>query len=275
MIRQAAAGKKKSGRVTLVGAGPGDAEYLTIRAVRALQSADIILFDDLVSEQVLELARREAKRMLVGKRGGASSCRQEDINALMIGLALRGKHVVRLKSGDPMIFGRAGEEIAEIRQAGLPVEVVPGVTAAFALANRLGVSLTHRDFAHSVRFVTGHGCNGDLPEHLDWRGLADAETTLVVYMSGRTSQEFATRLIKEGLCPSTPVVIAESISRSDQTIRSTDLANLANRRVRSDGGPVLLGIGRTFHSADLQLLDVERDDAQVFQPEMRRSSYGS
>src|SRR6185295_6062475 len=146
----------RSGQVTLVGAGPGDPEYLTLKAVRALQSADVILFDDLVADNVLELARREAKRMMVGKRGGRVSCRQEDINALMIKLARQGKRVVRLKSGDPMIFGRAGEEIAELSAAGISVEVVPGITSALALAARLGVSLTHRDLAHSVRFVTGH-----------------------------------------------------------------------------------------------------------------------
>ncbi len=159
-----------SGRVTLVGAGPGDAELLTLKAVRALQSADVILFDDLVSDEVLELARREAKRMLVGKRGGRDSCRQDDINELMVSLALQGRHVVRLKSGDPMIFGRAGEEIVELERHGIPVTVVPGITSALAAASRLGVSLTHRDHAHSVRFVTGHSRHGDLPSDFDWRG---------------------------------------------------------------------------------------------------------
>ena len=136
---------------------------LTLKAVRALQSADIILFDDLVSDDVLELARREAKRMMVGKRGQRESCAQDDINALMIKLAAGGKHVVRLKCGDPMIFGRAGEEIAQLEAAGIPVDVVPGITAASAMAARLGVSLTHRDHAQSVRFVTGHARDGKLP----------------------------------------------------------------------------------------------------------------
>ena len=126
-----------AGRVTLVGAGPGDAELLTLKAVRALQAADVILFDDLVSDAVLELARREAKRMLVGKRGQRDSCAQADINALMLKLALQGKRVVRLKSGDPMIFGRAGEEIAELERHGIAVDVVPGITAALAAAARL------------------------------------------------------------------------------------------------------------------------------------------
>ena len=176
-----------SGRVTLVGAGPGDADLLTLKAVRALQSADIILFDDLVSDGVLELARREAKRMMVGKRGSRDSCSQDDINALMLKLARQGKHVVRLKCGDPMIFGRAGEEIAMLTAARHNGNVVPGITAASAMAARLGLSLTHRDHAQSVRFVTGHARSGALPDNLDWSGLADAQTTLIFYMAGNTA----------------------------------------------------------------------------------------
>ncbi|MEM7290726.1 MAG: siroheme synthase CysG, partial [Pseudomonadota bacterium] len=145
----------KSGKVTLVGAGPGDADLLTLKAVRALQAADVILFDDLVSDDVLELARREAKKMLVGKRGGRTSCKQQDINDMMVKFARAGKHVVRLKSGDPAIFGRAGEEITALEQHNIPVSIVPGITAASAMAAQLGVSLTHRDHAQSVRFVTG------------------------------------------------------------------------------------------------------------------------
>jgi uroporphyrin-III C-methyltransferase/precorrin-2 dehydrogenase/sirohydrochlorin ferrochelatase len=174
------------GRVTLVGAGPGDAGLLTLKAVRALQAADVILFDDLVSDEVLELARREARRMLVGKRGGRDSCRQEDINAMMVSLANAGRHVVRLKGGDPMIFGRAGEEIARLEAEGIPVSVVPGVTAALAMAASLGVSLTHRDCARSVRFVTGHGRDGALPADIDWRAVADpATTTIFTWADGR------------------------------------------------------------------------------------------
>ena len=155
--------------------------------MRALQSADVILFDDLVSDDVLELARREAKRLMVGKRGGRASCAQEDINDLMTRLALQGKQVVRLKSGDPMIFGRAGEEIEHLEKAGIPVDVVPGITAGIALASALGVSLTHRDMAQSVRFVTGCAKTGQLPSGLDWQGLADPNTTTIFYMAGGTA----------------------------------------------------------------------------------------
>lgn len=237
------------GRVTMVGAGPGDAEHLTIKAMRALQAADVILFDDLVSDDVLELARREAKRMLVGKRGGKTSCRQDDINALMIRLARQGKHVVRLKSGDPMIFGRAGEEIAELDRAGIPVEVVPGITAAFALAARLGVSLTHRDRAQSVRFVTGHARDGALPKDLDWQGLANPRTTLVVYMGARTSKDLAARLMAKGLDAATPVVVAEGVSRPDERLHGTTLAGLASDGAALGSAPVLIGIGTCFAEA--------------------------
>lgn len=235
------------GRVTLVGAGPGDAELLTLKAMRALQAADVILFDDLVSNEVLELARREAKRMMVGKRGRRESCRQDDINALMVRLARQGKHVVRLKSGDPMIFGRAGEEIASLRAAGIPVEVVPGITAGIAAAARLGVSLTHRDHAHSVRFVTGHARDGSLPRDLDWRGVADPETTTIFYMGGRTAPEIATRLLAEGLPAGTPVVALASVSRHDEQRWQGCLRDLADAPpFRDSQAPVLIGVGRSF-----------------------------
>lgn len=240
----------QSGRVTLVGAGPGDAELLTLKALRVLQSADVILFDDLVSDDVLELARSEAKRMLVGKRGGRKSCRQEDINTLMLKLALQGKHVVRLKSGDPMIFGRAGEEISMLRNAGIRVEVVPGVTAAAGAAAALGISMTHRDHAHSVRFVTGHSRNGQLPRELDWRGLADPETTLMVYMGGRTAAAFARRLLDEGLRPETPSVVMTDVSRPGQHTVHLSLAELEREGARFSGAPALIGIGTVFQAAD-------------------------
>nr|WP_295889213.1 siroheme synthase CysG [uncultured Devosia sp.] len=206
------------GRVTLVGAGPGDADLLTIKAVRALQSADVILFDDLVSSDVLELARREAKRMLVGKRAARESCRQEDINDMMLTLARQGKHVVRLKSGDPMIFGRAGEEIEMLESHGIAVSVVPGVTAALALASRLGISLTHRDHAQSVRFVTGHSRKGVLPDTLNWVGLADPATTSVYYMSRRTLPEIVSQLRAQGMGLATPAIIAGNVGRADEQV---------------------------------------------------------
>lgn len=252
-------GTRDCGHVTLVGAGPGDAELLTLKAVRALQSADVILFDALVSDDVLELARREARRMLVGKRGGKRSCRQEEINALMVKFAREGKRVVRLKSGDPMVFGRAGEEVAELDAAGIPVDVVPGVSAVFALASELGVSLTHRDHAHSLRLVTGHASDGGMPKDLDWRGMSDAETTLVIYMGGRTAQEIASRMIAEGRAAETPVVVAANIGRPDRKLARLSLGTLsAGPLAREDDGPVIIGIGEVFAA---------RQAAEATQPE--------
>jgi len=242
--------QRSVGSVVLVGAGPGDPELLTLKAVRALESADVILFDALVSDEILDFACREAKRLAVGKRGGRKSCRQADINDLMVRLARRGKRVVRLKAGDPMIFGRAGEEIAQLEAAGIPVEVVPGITAGLAAAAALGVSLTHRDHAHSVRFVTGHSRNGGLPDGLDWQGLADGETSLVFYMAGRTGASVAQRLIDCGLDAGTPVVAMASVSRPDETRWTGTLVQLAAGAARFDiEQPVLLGIGRVFAGA--------------------------
>jgi uroporphyrin-III C-methyltransferase/precorrin-2 dehydrogenase/sirohydrochlorin ferrochelatase len=248
LLQVAAHTLSATGRVTLVGAGPGDTELLTLKALRALQSADVILFDDLVSDEVLELARREARRLLVGKRGGRDSCRQEDINDTMVKLAKAGKHVVRLKSGDPMIFGRGGEEIERLQREGIAVDIVPGVTSALALAARLGVSLTHRDCAQAVRFVTGHARDGKLPAGLDWRSLADARTTTIFYMAGGTAKLIAARLMEEGMSAQTPVVTATSLTRADEEIRTDTLAGLAGFE-RQANGPVLIGIGDAFAAA--------------------------
>lgn len=246
----------RSGRVTLVGAGPGDADLLTIKAVRALQSADIILFDDLVSAEVLEMARREARRMLVGKRAGRDSCRQEDINQTMLSLARQGKHVVRLKSGDPMIFGRAGEEIAMLEEHGIPVTVVPGITSALALASSLGASLTHRDCAQSVRFVTGHSRKGALPENLDWRALADPATTNIFYMSRRTLPAIVEQLAAHGLTLSTPAVIASNVSRPGQTVWRGSLADAVRAAEDFDlSAPTLFAVGTALARAAQAAVD--------------------
>ena len=234
----------KQGKVTLVGGGAGDPGLLTLNALKALQSAEIILFDKLVSDEVLELARREAKCISVGKRGGQPSCRQDDINALMVKFAKRGKHVVRLKSGDPMIFGRAGEEIKILEDVGIDVEIVPGITAASAVASRTRVSLTHRDCAQSVKFITAHSRKGELPE-LDWKSCADNQTTLMVYMGARTAPQLAKALMAQGADPSLPVMIAKGISRADEDISYHILSELTQLSIAREQ-PVLLGIGRVF-----------------------------
>jgi uroporphyrin-III C-methyltransferase / precorrin-2 dehydrogenase / sirohydrochlorin ferrochelatase len=241
----------KPGAVTLVGAGPGDPGLLTLNALRALQDADVILFDDLVSEGVLELARREARRMLVGKRGRQASCRQEDISALMIKLARAGKQVVRLKGGDPGIFGRAGEELAALRAAGIACRMVPGITAALAMAAAFGVSLTHRDHAQAVQFVTGHARDGRLPAHLNWRGLADPRTTTVFYMGAGTVQQIAANLRLHGLSADTPALWVANLSRPDERRWSGLLSalpgSIGDEELRC---PLLIGIGRVFAEAD-------------------------
>lgn len=242
----------EKGRVTLVGAGPGDAELLTLKAVRALQAADVILFDDLVSDEVLELARREAKRMLVGKRGGRVSCRQEDINDMMVKFAKAGKRVVRLKSGDPMVFGRAGEEIDCLEREGIPVDVVPGITSASAMASRLGVSLTHRDHAQGVRFVTGHSRKGVLPDNLDWKNLADPRTTTIYYMAGRTAGEIVGKLTDAGMTHDMPVVIVSAVTRPNEQRWAGPLSEMAAAMTKIGvDEPVLIGVGHVFRKTDI------------------------
>ncbi|MCU0832534.1 MAG: siroheme synthase CysG [Rhizobiaceae bacterium] len=237
----------RTGQVTLVGAGPGDADLLTLKAMRALQAADVILYDDLVSPDVLELARREAKRMLVGKRGGKASCKQEEINATMLKLARAGKHVVRLKSGDPMVFGRAGEEIEALEAAGIPVSVVPGITAALAMASALGVSLTHRDHARSVRFVTGHNRDGRLPADIDWRACADPVSTTIFYMGAKTAAALAARLMAAGLPGATPCAVAVGLSTADEALSVTTLNELGEAcATLATNRPVLIGVGAVF-----------------------------
>jgi uroporphyrin-III C-methyltransferase / precorrin-2 dehydrogenase / sirohydrochlorin ferrochelatase len=238
------------GSVTLVGAGPGDPELLTLRAVRALQSADVILFDALVSPGVLDFARREAKRMLVGKAGYGPACRQDEINALMIALARAGKRVVRLKGGDPMIFGRGGEELAACRAAGLAVEVVPGITAAQGAASRLGVSLTHRSAARRLQYLTGHGADGKLPRDIDWSSIADPTATTVVYMPARTLAELAETGISNGLDPATPAVAIVKATRPGEAVVAAPIRDLPARLAELPPGPVLVMIGRVF--ADIE-----------------------
>jgi uroporphyrin-III C-methyltransferase/precorrin-2 dehydrogenase/sirohydrochlorin ferrochelatase len=238
---------RTGGSVTLVGAGPGDPELLTLRAVRALQSADVILFDDLVSTDILDFARREAKKMLVGKTGHAPSCRQDDINALMISLAKSGRAVVRLKGGDPMIFGRADEEIADCRAAGIPIEVVPGITTAQGAASRLLVSLTRRGEARRVQYITGHSRGGALPADIDWTSLADPAVTTIVYMPTKTLPDLVDAALKAGLEPKTPAIAVISATRADERVIAATIADLPGRLdAERPAGPVLVMIGRVF-----------------------------
>jgi uroporphyrin-III C-methyltransferase/precorrin-2 dehydrogenase/sirohydrochlorin ferrochelatase len=240
----------RTGFVALVGAGPGDAELLTLRAVRALRSADVVLYDDLVTAPILEFARRECKRMLVGKTGYGPACKQSEINALMVSLARDGKRVVRLKSGDPMIFGRGGEEIDELNQAGIAFEIIPGISAAQAAAATLKVSLTHRASAKRLQFVTGHSREGRLPANLDWRALSDPCATTAVYMALRTLGELRDQLLEHGLAGTTPAFALFGVTRTGETVvRSTIEALPEALNERGASGPCLVLIGEALRPA--------------------------
>jgi uroporphyrin-III C-methyltransferase/precorrin-2 dehydrogenase/sirohydrochlorin ferrochelatase len=237
-----AAPKVPAGSVVLVGAGPGDPGLLTLRALRALNEADVILHDHLVSAEVLELARRDAERIEVGKQAGHHHTSQDGIHALLLQHARAGRRVVRLKGGDPFVFGRGGEELEFLRDHAIPYEVVPGITAAVACAAYAGVPLTHRDYAQSVRFITAHCQSGhDRP---DWAGLAQEQQTLAVYMGVGELGALQAGLIAHGRAPSTPFALVENGSRAEQRVVTGCLANLVERAafhaVRS---PALLILG--------------------------------
>ena len=234
------------GSVAIIGAGPGDPELLTLKAMRELQAADVIVYDRLVTPEVLELGRREARRIHVGKEGHGAACRQDDICALLVDLALAGERVVRLKGGDPAIFGRTGEEVAACREAGVPVRVVPGITTASAAAASLAVSLTHRDHAQRVQFVTGHDRRGALPADLDFDALADRRATVVVYMGRRTAGPLADALMARGLPAGTPVLAIADVSRPEQQVVATDLASLTHGVGLPVGRPIILMIGESL-----------------------------
>ena len=239
------------GTVTLVGAGPGDPELLTLRAVRALQSADVILFDDLVSAEVLDFARREARKILVGKKGHASACKQEDINALMVKLACQGRRVVRLKGGDPLIFARATEELDACYGAGISVEIVPGITAAQGAASRYGVSLTGRGKSRRLQFLTGHDRSGALPEDIDWRSVADGSATTVIYMPMKTLNAFVSNAIAAGLDPQTPAVAVSNATRPAERYLCAPIVGLPIAlAVEHLDGPVLVMIGSVLEAAN-------------------------
>lgn len=239
------------GQAQLVGAGPGDPGLLTLKGLRALQRADVVLYDKLVSPAVLELARRDARRIDVGKRCGRHSMAQAAINALLVRCAREGLRVVRLKGGDPFIFGRGGEELEALREAGLEAGVVPGITASLAAAAALGVPLTHRGVARSLHLITAHGQEDRLPEQ-DWRALVRAGGTLAVYMGLRTLPQLVERLTAAGMAPGTPVLAVENATLPGQRAWPGTLAGIAATLAAPDGpggGPVLLLVGAVTAAA--------------------------
>jgi uroporphyrin-III C-methyltransferase len=234
---------RPDGSATLVGCGPGDPDLLTLRAVKAIQSADALLFDALIDPAILDLARPDARRIDVGKRCGRQAMNQAAINALIVRLAREGAHVVRLKGGDPFVFGRGGEELDCLRAAGVPVTVVPGVTAACAAAASLQIPLTHRGVARSVHFVTGHGADGAIPAH-DWLALARSGGTIAAYMASRALPSMAARLMAAGMAGATPAVAVENASRCDERRLFSTLAALpAELAGAGYKGPTLVLIG--------------------------------
>ncbi|MBI1364392.1 MAG: uroporphyrinogen-III C-methyltransferase [Alphaproteobacteria bacterium] len=253
------------GVLHIVGAGPGDPDLLTLKALRLIQSADVIFYDRLVGPAILDYARRDAERVFVGKRQGAHSVSQTEIERRLIEAARAGKVVVRLKGGDPFVFGRGGEELDAARAAGVPVFVTPGVTAATGCAAAAGMALTHRDHAQAVTFVSGRAKDGGDPD-LDWAALARLGHTLVVYMGAGRAPEIAARLIKAGRAAATPVAVIENGTLPDQKIIRGVLSELGELVERARiSGPTLLVIGEVAALADgeipVRLAALERSAA--------------
>ncbi|MBQ2263018.1 MAG: uroporphyrinogen-III C-methyltransferase [Loktanella sp.] len=234
--------RAKAGHVDLVGAGPGDPELLTLKARKALDKADVVIHDNLVTGEILELARREAIIIDAGKQGFGRAMAQEDINALIVQHALDGHHVVRLKAGDPTVFGRLDEEIEAINEAGVSYTIVPGITAASAAVAGIGQSLTKRGRNSSIRFITGHDTKG-YADH-DWRALATPGEVAAIYMGKKAARFIQGRLLMHGADPATPVTIIENVSRADQRVIATCLAELEPTLTRAAlTGPVVTFYG--------------------------------
>ena len=242
LLATTATAPRATGEVTLVGAGPGDPELLTLKALRALQDADIILYDRLVSSAILDLARRDAAKVCVGKSAGGGGVTQPEINDLLIKHAAMGKRVVRLKGGDPFIFGRGGEELTALARAGISFSVVPGVTSALGSAAYAGIPLTHRDYAHSVTFVTGHADQNGLEP--DWRALAMPGVTAVFYMGMARMEHIVARLLEHGAASTRPAaVIAHGTLPSQQVVAATLGTIESTASAASLQSPALLVVG--------------------------------
>jgi uroporphyrin-III C-methyltransferase len=257
----------EKGAVWLAGAGPGDPGLITVLGAHALQSADVVLYDALVNEALLALARAGAELVYAGKRAGRKSCKQSDISRTLISLARKGKRVLRLKGGDPYVFGRGAEEALALAEAGVPFRIVPGVTAGIGGLAYAGIPLTHRDTGHAVTFITGHGADGKLPD-LDWSAIARGAPTLVLYMARSFAGEIASRLIAAGRAADEPAAIVSDASFATQAVRVTTLDGLGAAAAESTA-PAILVIGENVRlRAALDFLSgaVPRDGAFARRP---------
>lgn len=240
----------KAGKVYLVGAGPGDPDLLTLKALRAIEAADVVVFDRLVSADVLALVPKGTTRIDVGKQPRHHPVPQEEINRTLIALARSGRTVTRLKGGDPFLFGRGGEEATALAEASILYEVVPGITSAQGCAAALRLPLTHRGIASGVRYLTGH-CRSDTALDFDWDGLVDARTTLVVYMGLANIREIADRMIAHGRAGSTPVLaVSNGTLAAQRTLRSTLAAVASDVHRAAMPAPVLFIIGEVVRLLD-------------------------
>jgi uroporphyrin-III C-methyltransferase len=229
------------GTVWLAGAGPGDPGLITALGFFAIGRADVILHDALINPRLLKLARPGAELIFVGKRGGKRSCKQTDISRTLVSLARKKKRVLRLKGGDPLVFGRGAEEALELARARVPFRVVPGVTAGIGGLAYAGIPVTHRDTNHSVTFVTGHGSDGRLPP-LDWSSIAKGSETIVIYMGKSFAGEIAARLIEAGRSTNEPAALVSNASLSDQDVRVVTLASL-DAAAEASEKPVIIIVG--------------------------------
>ena len=246
-----------SGRVWLVGAGPGDPDLLTLKALKVLATADVVVHDGLVSPAILDLAPAAARRISVAKRASRHSYAQDEINRMLVAFARQGLTVVRLKGGDAFVFGRGGEELEACRAADVPCDVVPGITAALAACAGAGAPLTHRGAAQSVTFVTGHAKSGETPD-LDWPTLARANQTVVIYMGLAKAADIAAKLMAAGRSGGTPALIVENASLDSERRIPTTLADLGSAAVPLTG-PALLIVGEAMALASSHLSLRERE----------------
>lgn len=268
-LNDAAAGKARMGRVDLIGAGPGDAELLTLRALRLLQQADVVVHDRLVSDEVMACIPAHVRRIPVGKAAGFHPVPQEEINALLVELALSGLTVARLKGGDPTIFGRGGEEFEAVTRAGIPCDYVPGITAAQGAAASARFPLTHRGLATGLRHVTGHRAR-DAALDLDWASLADPQTTLAVYMGAANMAEIAAQLIRHGMPADLPVLaVSQASTPQERRLRAT-LSGIAAALSREPlPAPVLFIVGHVAAMAEDCALP-----QGLYRPEWRLVAHG-